>query len=137
MKPSELGKELKRVGSVATEKEMNGYMQKLSMDAFRDLVMFSAVDTGFLRSNWDVTTGNPGNAILHDIEGGSFGDATWPGTSVKVGDKVILFNNTEYAMHLETGTPRMRAQPMIEPTYHRVLSQAKRLANALSKKRVK
>ena len=69
MKPSELGKELKRVGSVATEKEMNGYMQKLSMDAFRDLVMFSAVDTGFLRSNWDVTTGNPGNAILHDIEG--------------------------------------------------------------------
>lgn len=137
VKPSQLAKELKRVGSLATEKLMDGILQKLSIDAFRDLIMFSAVDTGFFRSNWDVTTGNASNSVIRDVEGGAYGDATWPGIKVRTGDYVTLFNNTEYAIHLETGTPYMRAQPMVQPTYFRVLSQAKQLTNALSKKKVR
>ncbi len=132
---AELSRELKKIGSLATEKEMSVIMKKLSVDAFRDLVTYSARDTGYLRSNWDVTTAKaPNNKMSSD--GGGYSDAKWPGTRIEAGDAVTLYNNTEYAMYLELGTPTMRAQPMVRPTYYRALSTAKRLSYTLSKEKV-
>ena len=143
-KPSQLARELKRIGSDYTRAEGTRIIRKLSIDAFRNLVMLSAVDTGFLRSNWHMDTGAPDESVLKNSlpsakkTGGS---PSLPGAKLstfksKLGDKITIFNNTEYARHLEDGTPHMRAQPMVRPTYYRVLSQAKQLTNALSRKRV-
>ncbi len=133
----ELSRALKRVGSKATKKEMTLIIQKLSMTGFRELVMYSAADTGFLRSNWEATTAKPPNTILKDYEGGAWGDAKWPRIRIEAGDIVTLYNNTEYAMFLEKGTPNMRAQPMVGPTYYGMLTDANRLVRELSKRRSK
>ena len=134
IRPSQLASELKKIGSLATKKEMGIILQKLTVDGFRELVMRSARDTGFLRSNWDVWKENAPNSVLKN-PGGTRRDATVSGVAVKAGDVIILGNNTEYAMFLERGTPRMRAQPMVEPTYHMLLRDARSLTRALSRKR--
>lgn len=136
VKPSGLAKELKSIAGYFVDGGLTEIMQKLSIDAFREVMLRSAVDTGFLRSNWDATTGTPSSGIIKDIEGGAFGDASWPNLRIKAGDKVSIFNNTEYALYLETGTATMRAQPMVQPTYFRILAKARQLTTALSKKRV-
>ena len=136
IRPSQLASELKKIGSLATKKEMGVILQKLSIKGFRELVTRSARDEGFLRSNWDVSKSNPPNVpIKKPSRPGRYSDARWPGTAIKAGDVVTLYNNTEYAMFLERGTPRMRAQPMIEPTYHMLLRDARSLTRALSRKR--
>lgn len=136
IKSYHLSKELKKIGSLATSKEVGDMLKKLSIDAFQEVMLRSAVDTGFLRSNWDATTETPSSGVIRDVEGGAFNDASWPFIKIKAGDKVSIFNNTEYALYLETGTATMRAQPMIQPTYYRVLLKAKQLVRTLSKKKV-
>jgi len=123
IKPSQLGPVLKGLSELAGE-GFSEILQKLSIDAFRELVIRSAKDTGFLRSNWSVTTGRPSESVHTNESGSSFATATWPGTRIKADDKVTLYNNTAYAMYLENGTPRMRAQPMVEPTRQRIEAQA-------------
>ncbi len=56
--------------------------------------------------------------------------------SIEIGKKVKLTNHTEYASFVDKGTPRMRAQPMIEPCKMAITSLSKRLADALSKKKI-
>ncbi len=132
------GKELKTVLTQIgneTGEQFGIVLQKLSIDAFRDLVEFSARDTGFLRSNWDVAKNNAPNEKLKN-PGGSYASAKFPSIKIEAGDHIILYNNTEYARYLEHGTPFMSSQPMVEPTYQRVLSQANRLAKKLSKEKV-
>jgi hypothetical protein len=107
------------------------------MDAFRKLVSESAKDTGFLRSRWSVEVNSPMPAQTVKNPGSSgHADASYPAITPKWGDRIFIYNNTEYAIYLEYGTPLMRAQPMVEPTYVLVLSEANRLAKALSNKRV-
>ncbi len=130
-----LAKELKLLGSQYTSKEMTTILKTLSMKGFLSLVRHSARDTGYLRSNWDVTTDPPPNLILSN-PGGSFQSASWSDPGIKFGDVVVLYNNTEYARHLETGTPYTRAQPMVTPTYMMLTTQAKFLSKTLSIKKV-
>jgi len=150
MKRVKLGRELSRVLKTVSKrldnKDMALVMQKLAIDGFRELVQRSARDTGFLRSNWGVAVDDrPGDAALSNphpsskakgigpvVSDASYGSASIDGTCL-----VTLYNNTEYAMFLETGTPHMRAQPMVEPTYHMLLAEANQLAANLSKKRYK
>ena len=139
IRPSQLASELKKIGSLATRREMTVIMKKLSIDAFMELVRRSATDTGFLRSNWDVAVNRqPGNARLQNplISGlSSVPGPSFPSVSIKAGDTVTLYNNTEYSIFLEKGTPRVRAQPMVLPTSLMLLGQAESLTEALSRKR--
>ena len=140
----ELSRVLKTVSKRLEDKDMANVMQKLAVDGFRELVVRSARDTGYLRSNWDVAVdSSPGGSTLSNphpsskakgigpvVSDASYGSHNIDGTSL-----VTLYNNTEYAMFLETGTPHMRAQPMVEPTYQMLLSEARQLSAILSKKR--
>lgn len=129
----DLGAVLKGLGELAGD-DFSIILQKLSIDAFRELIRRSAKDTGFLRSNWDVTTGTPFEGVLSN-PGVKMSGAEWPGTQIKADDKVTIYNNTSYAGYLEHGTPRMRAQPMVEPTFQRIYNQAELLSKALTKKK--
>jgi len=132
IKPSQLGSVLKGLGELAGD-DYKKTLQKLTMDAYRELIKRSAVDTGFLRSNWSVAVDTPPDeAILK--QGGVSIRQTTPNIKVDVGSKVVLYNNTAYAMFLETGTLKMRAQPMVEPTRKRITDQAVVLSKHLSKK---
>ncbi len=132
--PAQLGPVLRGLGEAAGD-EFGKILQRLSLAAFRELVRRSAKDTGFLRSNWDVTTNAPPNTAQDNPYKGrnTVSSASWPNTKIETGDAVVLYNNTEYAMYLEEGTPLMRAQPMIEPTYRSIYRKAVVLSKAFSK----
>jgi HK97 gp10 family phage protein len=129
-----LGAVLKGLGELAGE-DFAEILQKLSIDAFRELVMRSAKDTGFLRSNWDVSINSPNEEELRNASGSNFTAASWPGIRITADDKVTIYNNTAYAGYLEDGTPWMRAQPMIEPTFQRIYNQAEELSKFLTRER--
>jgi hypothetical protein len=134
IKVNQLGPILKGLSELAGD-DFTKILQKLSIDAFRELIMRSAKDTGFLRSNWAITTGSPTEGSLKNSSKSSFSPASYPNTKIEADDKVIIYNNTAYAMYLEEGTPRMRAQPMVEPTYQRLYSQAEKLSKLLTKEK--
>jgi HK97 gp10 family phage protein len=109
------------------KKKLDRMIKKLVLDGLRSCIVHTAVDTGYLRSNWAVTTGTPSNGV-----GGGRNTA-----GVKFGDKVTVYNNTKYARYLEHGTPTNRAQPMIQPTVQMLESAARRMARSISVERVK
>jgi len=83
-------------------------MAKLVLDGWSNLVRLSPVDTGFLRSRWFVTTyAVPDISIKNPLKKGSSVPApSQPNIStIKFGDTVTIYNNTEYASYLENGTP--------------------------------
>lgn len=134
IKIQQLGPVLKGLGELAGD-DFTEILQKLSIDAYRELVKRSAKDTGFLRSNWSVTTLNPPEEKLYNKSRSSYGNAGYPNVQIQADDKVVIYNNTAYAMFLEKGTPHMRAQPMVEPTYYRIYSEAVKVSKALTKKK--
>jgi len=134
IKAEQLGAELRRLAEI-TEENFDKALQKLSIDGFSMLVHYSAKDTGFLRSNWAVTTGQPLDSVLRN-PGGNYSDATYFNPDIKTGDTVTFYNNTEYAMYLEAGTEKMEAQPMIQPTISFLTSEARAVSKALSRKKV-
>jgi len=123
--------------SKETEKMATLALQKMSNDAFRSLVMRTAREYGFARSNWEVSVNTPLEGLKKHPGPGSYSDAAYPSISIVAGDVIILYNNTEYIIHLEMGTARQRAQPMVEPTYRELLSVAKAVSDRLSRTRMR
>lgn len=131
---AELGAVLKDLGKLAGD-DFAIILQKLTLDAFRVLVRRSAQDTGFLRSNWAVTVDRrPPEESLKQSGAGAKQPKT-PTVKVEAGSIVVLYNNTEYAIYLETGTPKMRAQPMVEPTRIELEALASQLSKELTRKK--
>jgi len=136
--PHELSKELIRLGDL-TEDKFGDVLSVLAMKGYNELVTRSATDTGFLRSNWDVTVSSPATGALSNPY--KSGTLQVPGKpysnpAVDAGDTVTLYNNTEYALYLETGTSNMEAQPTIRPTIIVLEVEARMLADRLSRKRI-
>ena len=126
---TEIGEEL--------EENLDEVIQKLTLEGFRELTRRTPVRTGFLKSRWTVTIFDnvPDNTIKNP--GGSFPPPNTPSERMfKWGDHVRIYNNVEYAEYIENGTQRMRAQPMIQPTYMYLNGIANRLLNAISKKKI-
>jgi HK97 gp10 family phage protein len=122
-------------GGDELKKDISKVLSKVSMDAFRMLVRRSAKDTGFLRSNWDVSVDRaPMDNVKHN-PGGKFAAAISPKLNPKFNSVITLYNNTEYAIYLETGTPKMSAQPMIVPTAIAVNMQLRSAYKILSNKK--
>ena len=130
-----LKRALKALGEQC-EDECDAILQKLTLDGFGELVRRTPVDTGFLRSRWavSVNTSPPADTVRNPGSGG-FPPASTPRLKPVWGDRVYLYNNTEYAYFIEHGTPTMRAQPMVEPTYFYLVETANRLTKALKNKR--
>lgn len=116
--------------------DMASILQKVSMDTFRELILRSAADTGYLRSNWGVAVDKNGpNRIKNsgDPEG-HYRDASYPNPTITFDSTINLYNNTEYAIYLEQGTPYMRAQPMVAPAAQYADGAIKILSQNISKK---
>lgn len=144
VRPSELGKALKELSEVV-DGEFSVIMQKLTLDGFRALVRRSATDTGYLRSKWAVNrTGAPPNKpqknpVASNLRGKKLELYRSPRVStrrVKAGDKVTIYNNTEYAIYLEEGTPDQPAQPMVAPVTIMLENKAKELFREFSRRRI-
>jgi len=124
-----------KIAKNMTESDFEEILKKLTIVAFRELVERTAEDSGFAKGNWDVVVDkSPPNTKLKN-PGGSHSKATMPIVNVKADSIIVLYNNTEYIIYLEQGTPKMRAQPMVRPTAFMVESLAKRLSILLSGKK--
>ncbi len=135
---AELAKVLREVGRV-TSKEIAAIHKELMAKAWRSVGRRSAVDTGFLRSKWDVVIDSlpPEEVSVGVLKGkDSYPAPGFPNLgAIKAGSISVIYNNTKYAMALETGGPYQRAQPMVEPTIAQILAEAKVLSDKLSRKR--
>jgi hypothetical protein len=111
-------------------------LKKLIFDGMRNLIKISAVDSGYLRSKWQVSVNSePSNTTTKGSKGATYSPAAPKVTAeIKAGSIVVLYNNTEYAIHLENGTPHMAAQPMVAPTYIYLEALAMQLCKILSEK---
>ena len=139
--PHELSKELMRLGKL-TEDKFGDVLRSLTLVGYNELVTRSAIDTGFLAGNWNATSSTTATTATTALN-----NPYKPGTlqvqknpyldpDIDIGDTVTLYNNTEYALYLETGTSNMEAQPMIRPTIIVLEVKAKELADRLSRKRI-
>ena len=127
------------IGKKFEKEDLDPILQKLSLDGFRYLVRRTPIRTGFLASKWAVAINASINQQLYKNPGGSYSPAQPPSItrSIEWGDKVTLYNNTEYAYFVDTGTGKNRtAQPMIEPTYIYLENVARRLVDAKNRKRI-
>lgn len=98
--------------------------QKIALDALAKLTLYSPVDTGYLRFNWQLTVGQPAAGTKGE-EGGEYPDAKAglldPEEERAVSELppfavVFVTNNAEYAEFVNNGTDRMRAHLMLERT---------------------
>lgn len=136
IKPSQLGPILKGLSKLAGE-DYKKVLRELTVFGFREVVMRTAVDTGFLRSNWHISTSrNTPNRVLRNRLGKQTSPISPPSinVSVAVDEYVSIYNNTIYAEYIDQGTPNMRAQPIIEPTRIRVENKANQLSKQLTAK---
>ena len=133
----ELSGVLTEIGKKLEKDLADKFLKKLSLDAFEYLVNKTAWETGFLRSRWDVATNiYPPDEMEKHPGGNSYRAAAFPPVRIMWGDTVYLFNNVEYAKYLETGTPKMRAQPMVAPAYQAVLLNSKMMLSKLNKRKI-
>jgi len=119
------------------EGDLDEVIQKLTLDGFREILRRTPIKTGFLSSRWavEINAHYPTNLVKNP--GGSFSPAPVPNPAMfQWGDNIYIYNNTEYAWHIEHGTQNMRAQPMVEPTYLFLENETNRLLKHLSKKKV-
>jgi hypothetical protein len=80
------------------EARMDTLVQKVSMEAFREVIERSPVDTGRFRGNWQAAIGSPPTSI----------EAVGEGYEAVVGrfapgQVIFLVNNLPYALRLEYG----------------------------------
>lgn len=94
-------------------------VRKITLEAFRRVVMRSPVDTGRFRGNWQPTVGTIATSSL--ITEDKSGAATVANIaafveSVKRGDVIYLTNNLAYARRLEYGWSSQAPEGMVGRT---------------------
>lgn len=121
--------------STYTKKDIERILKKVTVDAFRELIMRSAKKSGYLRSKWDVSVDQalPNTKLKNPNPKGSYQQAQYPSKEIKYDSVIVIYNNTEYAIYLETGTPFMAAQPMVEPVSRSVEAKLDVVVKQLSK----
>jgi len=127
---AELAAELQRIGREFKRQELDKILPKLALDGWRFAVKKTPVDTGLLRSNWSVDKAGRTTDTRKGVKGRRYGAPKQPAVSgFKWGDKVTIYNNTEYAQFVD---PK---QPMVRPTYYYLLAKARSLAQRANSRR--
>lgn len=109
-------KAMAAIGSKIEQKMATQVNKKLAIDSFSQLVFVSPVDKGYLRHNWDIEVdGAPPEVSEPKAEKGKkYARPRRPSTKeVKYNSIIDIYNNTSYAKHVEEGTEKMEAQPMV------------------------
>lgn len=139
MKPVKSGAEmvgLLELEKKATVEEFDKIVRKLTLDAFSDLLFYTPVDTGYARSNWRIAMNTAPDTVLKNGSPSTTYPAPPPNMpEMSIGDKVIIYNNTSYALYLERGSSNQAPYGMVEPAYYRAMVTAQRLYKLLSTRR--
>lgn len=100
---------------VEVEKKMVLIFNGITFQLYSDIVHHTPVDTGRARAGWMVAVGSPGNET--PVEG-NFA-APNPGlvlaklAGAPLSATRFIYNNVEYIVFLEYGTPRMAGRHMV------------------------
>lgn len=108
-------------------------IQKISMEAFRRIIMKSPVDTGRFRANWGCSIGQPyiGTSDATDKNGGAA--MTNAGTTVtgwNAQGSAFLCNNLPYSLALEYGSSKQAPGGMVRTTVTEMGGVATSIAQA-------
>ena len=105
--------------AVKSEKEMKTVIQKITMEAFKRVILRSPVDTGRFRANWGAAIGaaTVGTKESFDKTGG----ATVAAATLTVFDwncagSIFLTNSMPYGPKLEYGSSNQAPQGMVRVT---------------------
>ena len=101
------------------EVEIKTVVQKISMEAFKRIILKSPVDTGRFRANWGVTIGQPRTGVTNatDKSGSSTQAAMVAGVTGWNGDKsIFMVNNLPYSIALEYGHSKQAPGGMVRTT---------------------
>ena len=115
--------QIEKFSKTVVPAQFKKFRDKLANDILRGVVKLTPVDTGRAQNNWQVAT---------ETNESSFGEGQFENRdSIEEGRPQIkksnpystlhLFNNVEYIIYLEEGTPKIEAHGMIERTVNRMM----------------
>jgi hypothetical protein len=137
------GKEFAEMFNKVLEGKVKGtatkIMRKIALDAYTDLINYSQVKTGYLKSNWILYVDiKPPTNETEGIKNASYLVPLPPSMSlIDYKSYAIFANNTSYSGFLEHGTSKMAAQPMVKPTEIRIEATLQALCDLASKEKIK
>jgi len=106
-------------------------VKKITMEAFRRVIMRTPVDTGRARANWSVSEGQVGTT--YDIETTDKAGTKTVATAVRTVNgwectgSIFLTNNLPYILNLEHGGSGQAPQGMVKLTVAEMQAWAKRV----------
>ena len=99
--------------------KMKQTIQKISMEAFKRIIMRSPVDTGRFRANWGCSIGSPFSGISDATDksgGATASNAAATVTGWNAQGSVFLCNNLPYSIVLEYGHSQQAPAGMVRVT---------------------
>lgn len=108
-------------------------VQELSENVVRD----TPVDTGFLRSSWQPSLGEPAKSEGAPMSGPAAASKVMSEVGIiaagmKAGDIFYMVNNAEYAPHVEFGTSKMQGRFFVTDNMKRAQSIVAKIVKELS-----
>lgn len=119
-----------------TKAKLTLAVRKIALDAFREVIMMSPVDTGRFRGNWQCAIGQipDGTVELDDKEGtATISKMQAEAMGVEAGQVIYLVNNLPYARALEYGHSQQAPGGMIRITVQRWRPIVEAVARELNK----
>ena len=97
----------------AAEKDIEAVISDSFSDSAEIVVDKTAVDTGRAKANWNASIGSPNGSTSDSVDptGGSTKSAAK--INIDIGKNAYFTNSLPYIVHLEFGTSKMAAQPMV------------------------
>lgn len=96
--------------------------QKITLDAFSEVILKTPVDTGRARGNWKTAIGIVPSGVveLSDPSGqGAISQASGVVTAIEIGDVIYLANDLPYITRLEEGSSQQAPGGMVRLTAQR------------------
>jgi hypothetical protein len=138
------GREFKaKLGAWAAKagEQLDGLARQSIQQMCFQVVADTPVDTGFLRSSWQPSLGTPKAGAGQEFGMGGSGASAAAAkalasigvtiTDMKLGEKFVLSNNANYALHVEFGTTKMNGRFMVTDNAKRWPQIVSKTANEL------
>ena len=94
--------------------KMDALARQVSQEMSERVIEATPVDTGFLRSSWQPSIGQPqAGQGAAGAQGTAVAKVTLTATQMQAGDLYYLINNANYAEHVEYGTSKMQGRFMV------------------------
>ena len=94
--------------------KMDALARQVSQEMSERVIVAAPVDTGFLRSSWQPSIGQPKAADgSAGGQGKAIAEVSLVAPQMKAGDVYYMTNNAKYAQHVEYGTSKMAGRFMV------------------------